>query len=171
MSEGKQVIINGITYRIKEWLAVERDVFLFEMNDLFGAWLPNIIEHFFKDTVDFQEIAASGLIQSILQRGNASPQQKAEFIKRLIISSVITPKDAGTDEGYNLHWSKHYAHRLELIKEIFALNFGDMIQELKKKLQGCEIFTPQSSSEPEITPDLSEKPKRSFPKPNFSNGR
>jgi hypothetical protein len=174
LPKSKQVKIGGVNYHLQEWLAIERDEFLFELNDMFGEWLWVLIDNYFADTENLAEQNVSVILKSILQRGNSTPQEKAEFIKRLILASVKSPKTASTDEDYNFHWSRHYAHRPEVIKAIFELNFGPMVQELKKKLHASGVFTPKSSPEPETEmteADLSEKRKKSSLSVNFSNGQ
>lgn len=174
MPRSVEKVIGEIPYVIEELLAVERDEILFESADIMGEAFTLIIENYIAETEKIRELSVSAILRGIIREGNGTPRQKAAFIKKFIQMSVKSPANIIDDDGYNLHFTAKYEHRNELIWEIYKINFGPAIQELKKKLRNSGIFTPSfSESQPNPNkqvpnPKPAEKPSL---KPNFSNGQ
>ena len=135
----KKIAFDGVNYTIQELFAVERDEFLFESADIMGETFTLLIENYLSGTDNLPELSVSVVLRGIIREGNGTPAQKADFIKRLILASVQSPKSASDDREYGLHFMQHYEHRNELLWEIYKLNFGTAIQKLKKKLQNLFI--------------------------------
>lgn len=173
MPRSTEVRIDGTSYIIEELLTVERDELLFESADIMGDAFTLLIENYFAETEGLKELSVSAVLRGIIRDGNGTPRQKAEFIKKLVQSSVKSPANICKDDGYKLHFTAQYEHRAELIWEIYKLNFGPAIEELKKKLQNSGIFT-QKSSEDQAEPSEkalnSESEAKSSLKVNFLNG-
>lgn len=172
MPRTNKIMIGGINYTIQELLAVERDEFLFESADIMGETFTLLIENYLAGTDNLAELGVSVVLRGIIREGNGTPAQKADFIKRLILASVKSPKSASVDAEYKLHFTQHYEHRNELLWEIYKLNFGPAIQELKKKLQTSGIFIPKSSQD---SPDENKTPSKKKPAErsltvNYSSG-
>lgn len=172
MPRTKKIMIGGVNYTIQELFAVARDEFLFESADIMGETFTLLIENYLAETDNLAELGVSVVLRGIIREGNGTPAQKTDFIKRLILASVQSPKSASVDAEYDIHFTQHYEHRNELLWEIYKLNFGPAIQELKKKLQTSGIFIPKSSQdspEKKETPPK-QKPDKSSMQVNFSNG-
>lgn len=160
--------IGGINYTIQEMLAVQRDELLFESAEIMGQALTLMAEGYFTEAEP--EVSVALALQGVIRDGNGTPEQKAAFIKKLIISSVKSPKSAADE--YDLHFMSNYEHRAELIFEIFKLNFGAAIQNLKKKLQSFGIFTRKSSENSPAQNEeiMKNEPGHSSLKVNYLNG-
>jgi hypothetical protein len=169
----KTIAIGGVPYMIAEMLASQRTVFLFESSDILGGSFPIMLENYFADTEKLGELGVTGITRGIFQGSNKSPEECAAFIKKTIMASVKSPKAACVDAEYDLHFTQHYEHLPELLEEIYQLNFGPVIQGLKKKLQNSGIFTPKSSESPPKANAIAQNIKSAKPslKPNFSGGQ
>jgi len=170
----KHIKIGDISYTIREMLASQRTVFLFESSDIMGEAFPALLESYFADVEKLKEIGVVGVVRGVFMGSNTSPEACADFLKKTILASVKSPKSASVAQEYDKHFARHFDHLPLLLGEIYQLNFGATVAELKKKLQTSGIFTPQSSEDQpkqsEIVQNLKRATKSSM-KVNFSNGK
>jgi hypothetical protein len=124
--------IDGVTYTKKEILFTQRNELLFKIAQLAGAGAPGLKT--MNDDVNFGEI-----IQGILFK--YSPQEAATFIKSTIKLGLQYPDfEKLGDRAFELHFTEHYDHQVEVLGEIWKQNFGQQIDILKKKYSTLNLI-------------------------------
>jgi len=128
--------IDGLTYTKKELLVTERNILLFKIAQLLGAsgaGLGNL-----DDNIDFGKMLAGVLYKY-------TPEAAAAFVKETIMAGLEYPKfdHSSKDPGqpnYENHFTQYYTHQMEVLQEIWEQNFGESMEQLKKKLTTFKPF-------------------------------
>ncbi len=142
MQKLHKVKVESVEYQIQELLATDRHTLMLEIAQLAGT----AVSGFGMD----DDIDAGKIISGLMKNGN--PREMALFIKQTILDSVAFPR-MDTDT-YELHFCEHYSHTVDVLEEIFILNFGTPIQRIKKKLLNNGILGRIfSNRQPEPTED------------------
>lgn len=128
MQELKKFIVDSVTYQIQELLATERNILILEVVQLAGGAASGIGVD---DDIDFGK-----MISGFMKNGN--PREMAEFIKQTILGSLAFPKL--DDNSFEVHFQEHYSHQIDVLEQIFILNYGPPINHIKKKLANSAIL-------------------------------
>jgi hypothetical protein len=145
-----------VTYRIKELLASERNILMFETGKMLGESSGAILEGYLGN---LQSAWTAGLALNGVYK-NSSPKELDVFIRKTIHACVVTPAIKTKErDNYDMHFCQYYDHQWPLMAAIYEHNFGGTILELKKKLTTIGILTPKSSSQTKSQPDQNEKAK------------
>lgn len=118
--------VESVSYEIQELLATDRHILLLEIAQLAGGGFGGLDEE-----IDFGKT-----IQGLMKNG--SPRDMANFIKQTILESIAFP--VMNEDEYELHFCDHYSHTIDVLEQIFILNYGTPIQRIKKKLENSGIL-------------------------------
>ncbi len=130
--------IDDIKYTIKEILVTQRNILLFKIMQLGGEATKNV------GGLD-DNIGYGKMLHNILYKYD--PIQGAAFVKEIILLGLQYPDfeklghKIGADKAYEQHFTEYYGHQIPVIQKIWEQNFGEHINDLKKKLTTSRIGT------------------------------
>ena len=152
MRKTKDIVIEGIKYTLIEILGSKRSVIVLEAKNIFTGAADGIGD--IKDGLD-AKLDYTKIATGILDR--LEPEKGAKLLRDVIAYGIQFPvilREGIVDiDAYDEHFGEYYHHQIELVSEIFKMNFGPSIQELKKKLPLLGLFTLTSSKEKESKQD------------------
>jgi hypothetical protein len=135
MQKTQEIEINQTTYTIQEILATDR-IFL-------GIHLAKLNAHMLTD----------GDATSFLS--SQDPASTTKLIKSLLDKALQFPRFK-KDNDFENHFSDNFSDIPELIGEIIELNFGETIENIKKKFLQTEKTTPKSGDQESSEQDTNE---------------
>lgn len=160
-----------VEYIIKELLASERNLLLFQTGKLLGQSAANVLSGYV-DNVDYLNKGVDLRITGHIIHGlyqNATPEELNTFITKVILKCVTSPKNASIKEGFDYHFCQYYDHQPPLLAAIYEHNFGSVITGLKKKLSTLNQTTRKSGAEEKETPAPESSQTESVPKQSVLN--
>jgi len=152
MRKTKQYTIDGHTYTLIEILATRRSEIVLECKNIISGATDGVGD--IKDGLD-TKLDYTKIISGILNR--VEPKKGARLLQEIISYGLQFPvmiqNGVLNTDFYDEHFGEYYHHQVELVAEIFKMNFGPTIQELKKKLPLLGLFALTSSEGKESKQD------------------
>lgn len=134
----------AISYRLKELLASERNVLMFETGKMLGESSGAVLEGYLGN---LKTAWTAGLVLNGLYK-NSTPAGLNDFVQKTIKACVVSPALVTEKrDNYDMHFCQYYDHQWPLIAAIYEHNFGGTIVELKKKLVTLGMLTQPSSGD------------------------
>jgi hypothetical protein len=126
------------TYKVDEFSATKRMILQFKIAKVFSSFYKNVSSA--KSEQDLQK-----KIFEVFEQ--ADPEESAKIIKELIMESVSAPNFKEDHKLFDKHFLSNYSHMIPLVAECFEVNYGESIQEIKKKFPIIGAIFPKFSSE------------------------
>lgn len=130
----KDIRIESTNYTLIEIGAYKRSIIALELKHI-AAGAKDGIKNI-DSKVDYAQMVAG-----ILER--VTPEKGASLLRTIIIEGLQFP--IMDIDKYDEHFGEFYEHQIDLVAEIMAMNFGKVIDNIKKKLEKTGILTKISS--------------------------